>query len=125
NAGVLPNTRLVDLDDEETMDSEERKLLYVGMTRANELLYMSSVAKPSKFIKEMNLDYLRIQRDCQLRPFQSIGIQDYQLKNQIQDPNSKEEVVRQWLIRELKETYGYPLELLELEFPVQQFSQKG
>lgn len=125
NAGVLPNTRLVDLDDEETMDSEERKLLYVGMTRANELLYMSSVAKPSKFIKEMNLEYLRIQRDCQLRPFQSIGIQDYQLKNQVQDPNSKEEVVRQWLIRELKQTYGYPLELLELEFPVQQFSKKG
>ena len=125
NAGVLPNTRLVDLDDEETMDSEERKLLYVGMTRANELLYMSSVAKPSKFIKEMNLEYLRIQRDCQLRPFQSIGIQDYQLKNQVHDPNSKEEVVRQWLIRELKQTYGYPLELLELEFPVQQFSKKG
>lgn len=125
NDGVLPNTRLVDLDDEETMDSEERKLLYVGMTRANELLYMSSVAKPSKFIKEMNLQYLRIQRDCQLRPFQSIGIQDYQLKNQVQDPNSKEEVVRQWLIRELKQTYGYPLELLELEFPVQQFSKKG
>lgn len=125
NAGVLPNTRLVDLDDEETMDSEERKLLYVGMTRANELLYMSSVAKPTKFIKEMNLEHLRIQRDCQLRPFQSIGIQDYHLKNQVQDLNSKEEVVRQWLIRELKQTYGYPLELLELEFPVQQFSQKG
>ena len=95
------------------------------MTRANELLYMSSVKKPSKFIKEMNFEYLRMQRDCQLRPFQSIGIQDYQLNNQIHDLNSKEEVVRQWLIRELHKTYGYPLELIELEFPVQQFSRKG
>lgn len=125
NDGVIPNNRLYDLDDEEAMDSEERKLLYVGMTRANELLYMSSVRKPSKFIREMNMEHLRIQRDCQLRPFQSIGIQNYQLTNQIQDLNSKEEVVRQWLIKELNHTYGYPLELLELEFSVQQFSKKG
>ncbi|WP_391204686.1 transcriptional repressor LexA [Psychrobacillus sp. L4] len=125
NDGVIPNNRIYDMDDEETMDSEERKLLYVGMTRANELLYMSSVKKPSKFIKEMNLEYLRLKRDCQLRPFQSIGIQDYQLKNQLMDPNSKEEVVRQWMIRELHQTYAYPLELLELEYPVQQFSRKG
>lgn len=125
NDGVIPNDRLYDLDDENTLDSEERKLLYVGMTRANELLYMSSVKKPSKFIKEMNFEFLRLKRDCQLRPFQSIGIQDYQLTNQIMDPNSKEEVVRQWMIRELHQTYGYPLELLELEYPVQQFSRKG
>ena len=125
NDGVIPNSKLYELDDEETMESEERKLLYVGMTRASELLYMSSVKKPSKFIKQMNFEYLRMHRDCQLRPFQSIGIQDYQLKDQIHDLNSKEEVVRQWLIRELHKTYGYPLELLELEFPVQQFSRKG
>lgn len=125
NDGVIPNTRLYNFDEEETMESEDRKLLYVGMTRANELLYMSSVRKPSKFIKEMNMEYLRMQRDCQLRPFQSIGIQDYRLTNQVTDPNSKEEVVRQWLIRELHQTYGYPLELFELEYPVQQFSKKG
>ena len=125
NDGVIPNTRLYDLDDEETLVSEERKLLYVGMTRANELLYMSSVRKPSAFIKDLNFQDLRIKRDCQLRPFQSIGIQDYQLKNQLIDLNSKEEVVRQWMIRELHQTYGYPLELFELEFPVHQFSKKG
>ncbi len=28
NEGVLPNTSLVDFDDEETYESEERKLLY-------------------------------------------------------------------------------------------------
>lgn len=125
NEGVIPNNRLYDLDEEESMESEERKLLYVGMTRANELLYMSSVRKPSKFIKEINFEHLRMRRDCQLRPFQSIGIQDYRLTNQVMDPNSKEEVVRQWMIRELHQTYAYPLELLELEYPVQQFSRKG
>lgn len=125
NDGVIPHNKQYDLDDEDTLESEERKLLYVGMTRANELLYMSSVKKPSKFIKELNFEHLRMKRDSQLRPFQSIGIQDYRLMNQIVDPNSKEEVVRQWMIRELQQTYGYPLELLELEYPVQQFSRKG
>ena len=125
NDGVIPHNKQYDLDDEDTLESEERKLLYVGMTRANELLYMSSVKKPSKFIKELNFEHLRMKRDCQLRPFQSIGIQDYQFMNQIIDPNSKEEVVRQWMIRELNKTYGYPLELLALEYPVQQFSRKG
>ncbi|ADU29418.1 transcriptional repressor LexA [Evansella cellulosilytica] len=125
NEGVIPNDSLYDLDDEATLDSEERKLLYVGMTRANDLLYMSSVRKPSKFIKEITNDHLRVKRDCTLRPFHSIGIQDYQLTNQLVDINAKEEVVRQWLLKELVNTYGYPLELIKLEFPVQQFSKRG
>lgn len=125
NEGVIPNDYLYDMDDAETLDSEERKLLYVGMTRANELLYMSSVKKPSKFIKELKNEHLRIKRDCLLKPFHSIGIQDYQLTTQIIDINSKEEVVRQWLLNELCKTYGYPIELIQLEFPVQQFSKRG
>lgn len=125
NEGVIPNDRLYDMDDEATFDSEERKLLYVGMTRANELLYMSSVKKPSKFIMEINNEHLRMKRDCSLRPFQSISIQDYQLTNQIVDVNAKEEVVRQWLLKQFMNTYGYPLELIQLEFPVQQFSKRG
>ena len=125
NDGVIPLNKLYEMDDDDALVSEERKLLYVGMTRANELLYMSSVKKPSKFIKELNFEHLRMKRDCQLRPFESIAIQDYQLVNQVIDPNSKEEVVRQWMIRELSQTYGYPLELLELEYAVQQFSRKG
>lgn len=125
NEGVIPNNRLFAYDDEETVDSEERKLLYVGMTRANELLYMSSVRKPSKFIRELNRDHLRIMRDAKLRPFRSIGMQDYKLTGQIIDSHAKEEVIRQWLIKELHETYGYPLELITLEFPVRKFSQTG
>ncbi|MBP2028768.1 SOS regulatory protein LexA [Acetoanaerobium pronyense] len=122
---IIPNTKLYNSDDTSQIDSEERKLLYVGMTRANELLYMSTVGKPSKFIKEIDNADLRIKRDCSLRPFQSIAIPDYKLTNQIYDLNSKEELIRQWIIRELIEVYGYPLDLLILEYPVQNFSSTG
>lgn len=125
NEGVIPNNIQVDFDDEDAVDSEERRLLYVGMTRANELLYMSSVDRPSKFIKEIANNHLRIKRDSNLKPFQSMGIYEYMLIDQIVDVNAKEEVVRQWFIKELKETYGYPLELIKLEYPVQHFSKKG
>lgn len=111
--------------DDRDMLTEERKLLYVGMTRANELLYMTSVRKPSVFVKEINNQYLRFQKDMALRPFQSIGIRNYRFINQLVDVNSKEEAVRQWLIRELIEIYRYPLEMLSLEYAVQHFSRRG
>lgn len=125
NSGLIPPDRYSDAEDQETLESDERKLLYVGMTRANELLYMSSVKKPSKFIKEINRKHLRMKKDASLKPFESIPMTDYQLTDQLVDLHSKEEVVRQWLVRELRETYGYPYELMELEFGVQQFSKKG
>lgn len=123
--GIIPNDRMYDLDDEDTLISEERKLFYVGMTRANELLYMSSVRKPSMFIRELHKEDLRMKRDCKLAPFYSIGIQDYQLTDRIVDVNAKEEVVRQWLLKELNRSYGYPTELIQFEYSVQQFSRKG
>lgn len=120
--GVIPSSYSV--DDEETL-TEERKLMYVGMTRANELLYMSSVKRPSPFVKEIANPLVRMKKDARLRPFQSISIANYQLTEEIIDVNRKEEVIRQWLIRELTEVYGYPLELISLEYPVQQFSRRG
>lgn len=70
---VIPNTRHR-LDDDDSLDSEERKLLYVGMTRANELLYMTSVKRPSKFIKEIDNQALKMIKDASFHPFQSISI---------------------------------------------------
>ena len=125
NEGIIPNTSMIDFEDEESNDSEERRLMYVGMTRANELLYMSSVGKPSKFIKEIQNKHLRIKRDCSIKPYATLGIRDYKLVDQIVDINSREEQVRQWLIKELHNTYNYPLELLQLEYPVYNFSRKG
>ncbi|WP_027964108.1 transcriptional repressor LexA [Halalkalibacillus halophilus] len=125
NDGILPNDQLYDFDEEKTMDTEERKLLYVGMTRANELLYMSSVRKPSKFIKDLDFDHLRMQRDSKMKPFQSIALNDYMKKDAIFDLNSKEEAVRQWLTKQLIATYGYTTDLIDFEYPVQQFSKRG
>lgn len=125
NKGLIPQDLYADAEDQKTVESDERKLLYVGMTRANELLYMSSVKKPSSFVKEIHRNHLRMKKDASLRPFQSISMNDYRLADQLVDVHAKEEVTRQWLIRELHETYGYPYELMELEFPVQQFSKKG
>ncbi|NLJ77828.1 MAG: repressor LexA, partial [Tissierellia bacterium] len=125
NEDIIPNSIMVDFDDEDNHDSEERKLLYVGMTRANELLYISSAGKPSKFIKEIENDYLRIKRDCSMRPYQSLAINEYKLKDRLIDINAREELIRQWFIRELINTYKYPLELIDLEHPVYLFSKKG
>ncbi|AIY06259.1 transcriptional regulator, LexA family [Planococcus sp. PAMC 21323] len=125
NSGLIPQELYADAEDQKTVESDERKLLYVGMTRANELLYMSSVKKPSSFVKEINRNYLRMKKEASLRPFESISMTEYRLADRLVDVHAKEEVTRQWLIRELHETYGYPYELMELEFPVQQFSKKG
>lgn len=125
NKGLIPQDLYTDDEDQKTVDSDERKLLYVGMTRANELLYMSSVKMPSKFVKEIDRNHLRMKKGAALRPFESISMANYRLTDQLVDLHSKEEVVRQWLVRELHEVYGYPYELLELEYKVQQFSKKG
>lgn len=121
--GVIPSP--FSIDDDKKLLTEERKLMYVGMTRANELLYMTSVRKPSCFVKEINNKFVRFRKDVALRPVQSIPIDHYKLTNQIVDVNRNEERIRQWLIRELHETYGYPLELMTLEYGVQQFSSRG
>ncbi|HLS67036.1 MAG TPA: transcriptional repressor LexA [Pseudogracilibacillus sp.] len=120
--GVIPSSYAG--DDEESL-TEERKLLYVGMTRANELLYMASVRRPSEFIHEIDNGLLRMKKDARLRPFQSLPISQYKLTDQIIDVNAKEEVIRQWLMRELHEVYHYPYELMTLEYGVQQFSKRG
>lgn len=132
--GIIPNTTF-QIEDEGPNLSEERKLLYVGMTRANDLLYMTSsnYEKPSKFIKELSIPSLRTVKDSRFRPFKQIPIEHYQLINQNGSDSfkgkfseqSKEEAVRQWLIKELNEAFNYPLELLELEYKVQQFSKTG
>ncbi|AQQ54089.1 transcriptional repressor LexA [Planococcus lenghuensis] len=125
NKGLIPQDLYSDADDQKTVETDERKLLYVGMTRANELLYMSSVKWPSKFVKEIDRNHLRMKKDALLRPFETISMAHYPLTDGLVDLHSREEVIRQWLIRELCEVYGYPYELMELEFKVQQFSKKG
>lgn len=52
--GIIP-IQMKEMDNDLTVETEERKLLYVGMTRATKLLYMSSTGKPSRFLKDIDL----------------------------------------------------------------------
>jgi SOS regulatory protein LexA len=104
-----------EFDDIEMLESRERKLFYVGMTRATEKLFITSDGNPSKFIKDIDYKYLRIKENCAMRRIHSIKIEDYLLKESIPDMYSEEERVRQWVLKELNEVYKYPLNLIILE----------
>lgn len=125
NDGVIPYQNESSDDEDKAIESDERKLLYVGMTRANEILYLSSSVKPSKFIKEIDNVYLRFRRYTNLKPVYHVSTNDYIKKDQILDIYSKEEVIRQWVLKELIDSYGYKEEMLHIEYPIQNFSRKG
>jgi len=125
NDGVIPYQNESSDDEDKAIESDERKLLYVGMTRANELLYLSSSVKPSKFIKEIDNSFLRFRRFTNLKPVYHVSTNDYIKRAQILDVYSKEEVIRQWMLKELIESYGYKEEMLHIEYPIQNFSKRG
>ncbi len=52
-------------------------------------------------------------------------LDDYMFKRKVADLYSEEEVVRQWVLNELNESYKYPYELIDLEYTVSNFSQLG
>ena len=49
-----------EFEDSEMVESRDRKLLYVGMKRATEQLFLTSDSAPSKFIKDIDYKYLRL-----------------------------------------------------------------
>ena len=102
--------------------TQERKLLYVGMTRAKEWLYLISGRNPSRYLSEIDRRFLRLSSFYRLRPFYAIPSEEY-LFQQLVNNDSPEERVRQWLLRELIESYGFPKELfdgrtVDIEVPV-------
>lgn len=105
-------------DDMEMIESRERKLLYVGMTRAKEKLFITSDGMPSKFIKGIDYRYLRLKNNCMMQRPVNISIEDYLLKESIPDMYSNEEKIRQWVLKELNDVYKYPLNLISIEYPV-------
>lgn len=60
NEGVIPYISYSEDEDQSFQESIERKLLYVGMTRATEKLYLFSFRKPSRFISDIYSKYLGI-----------------------------------------------------------------
>lgn len=116
NEGILPYS--------EEEISIGRRLLYVGMTRAKNELYLSSSGQESVYISEMNTQLLRSQ-ESELSGLYKVNISEYMFQEKIQNPHSAEEVVRQWFLRELVTKLNYPAECLDIEYPVQLFSKKG
>jgi superfamily I DNA/RNA helicase len=116
NSKVMPLcSEKNEFDDIEMLESRERKLLYVGMTRATEKLFITSDISPSKFVKDIDFRYLKIKVNCAMRRLSSISIEDYLLKENIPDMYSTEEKIRQWMLREMKDVYKYPLNLITIE----------
>lgn len=126
NSDVIPYPQK-GLDEEDVRDEEtmERKLLYVGMTRAQEKLFMCSYGTASKFIADINTRYLSMQTGSRMNAFYRLQYQDYLFKEQIEQVTQEEESVRQWVISELINNYGYPKEILQIEYAVRNFSQFG
>ena len=118
---------LPDADEEGKHDDEvkERKLLYVGMTRATETLYMISSARPSRFLSDIAPLFVRIDSDLRMRRFYNVPLDQFRFKQRLDNLHGAEEKVRQWLIAELVTTYGFPQDCIAVEYPVKAFSKTG
>lgn len=92
----------------------ERKLLYVGMTRAKQLLYLTSSREASVFISEIEQKYLQLS-DQENEDFYDVSIENYQFFDQIKKVDSEEESVRQWYLEQLQTRYGYPIQRMKAE----------
>jgi DNA helicase-2/ATP-dependent DNA helicase PcrA len=55
--GLLPHIRSIDSDDSL---EEERRLMYVAMTRARKKLFISFYGLPSRFLGEIPSEYIRM-----------------------------------------------------------------
>lgn len=107
-----------EFEDRDFMESIDRRLFYVGMTRATEQLFLTSDGNPSKFIKDISCKYLRINSKSNFRKLHRINIDEYLFAYKIDDIYSKEEITRQWIISELIKRYGYPKDLIDVEVKI-------
>ena len=87
-------------EDSKLIESNERKLLYVGMTRATEMLYLSSSGKPSPFIAGIDA-LLRLSYQAKIKGFYRVNPDDYLFRDRLHSSWSSEEKVRQWMLKEL------------------------
>lgn len=116
NEGILPFSK-------ENV-SIGRRLLYVGMTRAKNELYLSSSGKKSQFIDELNKNLLCTE-EMEFSPLYKVNISEYLFTDKIRNIHSREEAVRQWFIKELIVRKQYSSSNIDIEYPVQHFSNRG
>lgn len=119
NDKIIPSRDFAnEFEDSDFVESIDIRLLYVGMTRATEELFLSSYGNPSKFIKDISCKYLRINSKCNFRKLHRIDIDEYLFTYKIDDIYKSEEITRQWIISELMNRYGYPKDLIDVEVKV-------
>ena len=119
NDKIIPSRDFAnEFEDSDFVESIDRRLLYVGMTRATEELFLSSYGNPSKFIKDISCKYLRINSKYNFRKLHRIDIDEYLFTYKIDDIYKSEEITRQWIISELMNRYGYPKDLIDVEVKV-------
>lgn len=119
NDKIIPSRDFAnEFEDSDFVESIDRRLLYVGMTRATEELFLSSYGNPYKFIKDISCKYLRINSKCNFRKLHRIDIDEYLFTYKIDDIYKSEEITRQWIISELMNRYGYPKDLIDVEVKV-------
>lgn len=119
NDKIIPSRDFAnEFEDSDFVESIDRRLLYVGMTRATEELFLSSYGNLSKFIKDISCKYLRINSKCNFRKLHRIDIDEYLFTYKIDDIYKSEEITRQWIISELMNRYGYPKDLIDVEVKV-------
>jgi len=124
NHDVIPINIDQEQDAKEVQESSERRLLYVGMTRARQQLCLSYWGEPSKFVEDINPKYLRSASDSRIKSFYKVSVDDYLFKSKIRKTYGREEEIRQWVLCELIDTYRYPMRLIEVERKVI-FGSKG
>jgi SOS regulatory protein LexA len=122
---VLPYYASKDPESRIEEELKERRLLYVGMTRAIEFLYLLASSPHSKFLDDIDPRFIKLKQQAKIRRFYNIPLEKFNFKDKIVNLHSSEEKIRQWIISELINTYGYPLQSLKIEYPVKSFSKKG
>ncbi|MCT4661905.1 MAG: UvrD-helicase domain-containing protein [Tissierellales bacterium] len=120
--GIVPYKSKSNGIDEESM---ERRLLYVSMTRAKEKLYMTYSGQESKFIKDIDSEWIKSKEISIFERVDHIGIKNFKFRDKISDIYGEEEIVRQWAIQELHSKLGYKYEDMSIEYRVQNFSKTG
>ena len=96
-------------------ESLERRLLYVGMTRAREELILTCSGPPSSFIQDINPRFLRRDTNRGFSQLTPIGIENYRFKEQLdhlygqQDKGERDAMTESFAYIDLKRNRNYIL----------------
>lgn len=125
NQGIIPYRSSCAAEDSNNTEIQDRKLLYVGMTRAEEKLYLTSYGVASKFINDIKKDYLITNDDEPFENIKKLPEVDYYFVDKLLEKHTKEEMIRQGIIHNLINALGYPLNNMDIEVPVKRYSRTG